>query len=208
MTEPTCVKIGYTTYTCTHCNDSYKANKTATLQHWYGLWSYDGDMTHSAACLRDGCGYVRTRNCTGYTVTVGNNKFSICPVCGNLNGLTMNALKATITYADNDVICIPGRGELIVCGLETPFDGVLYALTVAHEYAGTLNDFTGMVHVEIPLALTNELPAFRLVRVDVPEGGEDTERTEVWTEIKYSYEDGVLSFDTDAAGVFLLLPVE
>ena len=91
---------------------------------------------------------------------------------------------------------------------ETLFDGVLYALTVAHEYAGTLNDFTDMVHVEIPLALTDELPAFRLVRVDVPEGGEDTERTEVWTEIKYSYEDGVLSFDTDAAGVFLLLSIE
>lgn len=130
------------------------------------------------------------------------------PGVRNLNGLTMNALKATITNADNDVIGIPGRGELIVCGLETHFDGVLYALTVAHEYAGTLNDFTGMVHVEIPLALTDELPAFRLVRVDVPEGGEDTERTEVWTEIEYSYEDGVLSFDTDAAGVFLLLSIE
>ena len=56
--------------------------------------------------------------------------------------------------------------------------------------------------------MTDELPAFRLVRVDVPEGDDDTERTEVWTEIEYSYEDGVLSFDTDAAGVFLLLSIE
>ena len=36
VTAPTCTEMGYTTYTCTHCNDSHKANKTATLQHWHG----------------------------------------------------------------------------------------------------------------------------------------------------------------------------
>ena len=117
----------------------------------------------------------------------------------------MSALEATVSDADGG---IPGRGELIVRGLERPFDGVLYALTVAHEYSGTLNEFTGMVRVEIPLTLADELPEFWLVRVDVTEAGENTERTEIWTEIEYTCEAGVLSFDTDAAGIFLLLPVE
>ena len=208
VTEPTCVKSGYTTYTCTRCNNSYTDNKTAALQHWYGPWSFSGDMTHSATCRRDGCGYVRTRDCTTYTMTVGDNLVSICPVCNNMNGIKMSTLKATVTSVDNDVNSIPKRGELSVCGLEKPFDGVLYALTIAHEYAGKLDEFTGMVHIEMSLVLTDELPEFRLVRVDVTEAGEDTERTEVWTEIEYNYEDGVLSFDTDAAGMFLLLPVE
>lgn len=208
VTEPTCVKDGYTTYTCTRCNNSYTDNKTAALQHWYGPWSFSGDMTHSATCRRDGCGYVRTRDCTAYTMTVGDNQVSICPVCGNMNGITMSTLKATVTRVDNGVNGIPKRGELSVCGLEAPFDGILYALTIAHEYAGTLDEFTGMVHMEITLEMPDELPEFQLVRVDVTEADEDTERAEVWTGIEYNYEDGVLSFDTDTAGMFLLLPVE
>ena len=208
VTEPTCVKSGYTTYTCTRCNNSYTDNKTAALQHWYGPWSFSGDMTHSATCRRDGCGYVRTRDCTAYTMTVGDNQVSICPVCGNMNGITMSTLKATVTRVDNGVNGIPKRGELSVCGLEAPFDGILYALTIAHEYAGTLDEFTGMVHIEITLEMPDELPEFQLVRVDVTEADEDTERAEVWTGIEYNYEDGALSFDTDTAGMFLLLPVE
>lgn len=208
VTEPTCVKSGYTTYTCTRCNNSYTDNKTVALQHWYGPWSFSGDMTHSATCRRDGCGYVRTRDCAAYTVTVGDNQVSICPVCGNMNGITMSTLKATVTRVDNGVNGIPKRGELSVCGLEAPFDGILYALTIAHEYAGTLDEFTGMVHIEITLEMPDELPEFQLVRVDVTEADEDTERAEVWTGIEYNYEDGVLSFDTDTAGMFLLLPVE
>ena len=208
VTEPTCVKSGYTTYTCTRCNNSYTVNETAALQHWYGPWSFSCDMTHSATCRRDGCGYVRTRDCTVYTMTVGDNQVSICPVCGNMNGITMSTLKATVTRVDNGVNGIPKRGELSVCGLEAPFDGILYALTIAHEYAGMLDEFTGMVHIEITLEMPDELPEFQLVRVDVTEADEDTEHTEVWTGIEYNYEDGVLSFDTDAAGVFLLLPVE
>ncbi len=208
VTAPTCVEGGYTTYTCNRCNDSYTADKTAALHHWYGPWSFSGDMTHSATCLRDGCGYVCTRDCAAYTVTVGDNLLSICPVCGNLNGMAMSELEGAITNADNDVIGIPGRGELIARGQEMPFDGVLYLLTIAYEYDGTLNEFTGMVRIDISLELTEELPEFQLVRVDVTEADEDTERAEVWTGIEYNYEDGVLSFDTDTAGIFLLLPVE
>ena len=208
VTAPTCVKGGYTTYTCTRCNDSYTVNKTAALQHWYGSWSFNGDMTHSATCLRAGCGYVCARDCAAYTVTVGDNLVSICPVCNNMDGIKMSTFKATVTSVDNGVNGIPKRGELSVCGLEAPFDGILYMLTVAYEYDGMLDEFTGMVHIEIALEMPDELPEFQLVRVDVTEADEDTERTEVWTGIEYNYEDGVLSFDTDIAGIFLLLPVE
>ena len=201
VTAPTCEKNGYTTYTCTRCNHSYTADETAARVHWYGSWSYDGDMTHRATCVRGGCGYVRREECTSYAVMVGDTELNICPVCGNLNGTTMGALEATVTDLDNEDGGIPERGELSVYGLERPFDGVLYALTVGYEYAGALDEFTGMVHVEIPVVLPDELPEFRLVHVDETGAGENAE-------IEYTYEEGVLSFNTDVAGVFLLLPVE
>ena len=33
MTEPTCTKGGYTTYTCQNCSDSYVSDQTAALGH-------------------------------------------------------------------------------------------------------------------------------------------------------------------------------
>ncbi len=205
VTAPTCVKSGYTTYTCTRCNDIYTANKTAARKHWYGLWSSCGDLTHSATCLRSGCGHIKTVNCVFYTVTVGDILFSFCPVCGDLDGKTMEALEATVTNADNEVAAIPGRGELIVRGLETPFNGALYALTAAYEYAGKVDPLNGPVEITVPVELE---ASFRVVRVDVTPATEETERTEVWTEIPFSYENGELTFETDIDGLFLLIPAE
>ena len=54
-------------------------------------------------------------------------------MCGNMNGITMSTLKATVTRVDNGVNGIPKRGELSVCGLEAPFDGSAPAETPAAE---------------------------------------------------------------------------
>lgn len=104
-----------------------------------------------------------------------------------------------------DQNAIPARGELVVRGMEAPFDGVLYALTTAYEFAGSIEPFKGSVRISVPLELAH---SFKLVLVDVTEATETTERAEVRTEIPYTYEVGTLTFETDAAGLFLLLPTK
>jgi hypothetical protein len=104
-----------------------------------------------------------------------------------------------------DQNAIPARGELIVRGMEMPFDGALFALTATYEFAGSIQPFRGDVRLSVPLELVD---AFMLVRVDVTEATETTARTEVWTEIPYTYEDGIMAFETDATGLFLLLPTK
>ncbi len=62
VTEPTCTEQGYTTYTCTKCNDSYVDNYTNALGHNFGEWKH----TTPATCTEIG---VETRYCTRCNVT-------------------------------------------------------------------------------------------------------------------------------------------
>lgn len=62
MTEPTCTEQGYTTYTCTKCNDSYVDNYTNALGHDFGEWK----LTTPATCTEIG---VETRYCSRCNVT-------------------------------------------------------------------------------------------------------------------------------------------
>lgn len=62
VTEPTCTEQGYTTYTCTKCNDSYVDNYTNALGHDFGEWK----LTTPATCTEIG---VETRYCTRCDVT-------------------------------------------------------------------------------------------------------------------------------------------
>ena len=34
--------------------------------HWYAEWTPDGDGTHGAGCLREGCRFAGTAACTGW----------------------------------------------------------------------------------------------------------------------------------------------
>ncbi|MBO6263244.1 MAG: hypothetical protein J6N93_03080, partial [Clostridia bacterium] len=49
-TKPTCTLNGYTTYTCTRCNDSYVGNYTSALGHEWGVWQ----TTKAATCTEEG----------------------------------------------------------------------------------------------------------------------------------------------------------
>ncbi len=202
VTAPTCTQKGYTTHICKKCRKTYKSDHTKTLSHWYGLWADNGDGTHSAECKRSRCNHTGMSDCARYEVTIDGNVLTCCPVCGKLGNLHYAAIESSeLTAVDKQAI--PARGELIVHGMEKPFDGVLYALTAAYEFAGSIEPFRGKVRTSIPIELSE---AFKLVRVDVTEATETTERTEVWTEIPYTFEDGILAFETDAAGLFLMLP--
>ena len=210
VTKPTCTKQGYTTYTCSRCKDSYKADQTAALEHWYDLWYPNQDGTNSAECKRYGCSHERTAECTLYEVTVKDGDTetirTVCPVCGDheraifgvVSGATIKAV-----HINNRLL----RGEQIVRELDAPFDGVLYAFTAAYEFAGYVEPFNGKVSVSLPLD-AEKYAEFKLVRVDVTPATETTERTEVWTEVDFTFENGRLTFETHVDGLFLLVPVE
>ena len=60
VTAPTCIKKGYTTYTC-ECGDSYKGDETEATGHSFTNYVYDNnatkeyDGTETAKCDNSGC---------------------------------------------------------------------------------------------------------------------------------------------------------
>ena len=68
VTPPTCTERGYTTYTCSKCDDSYTVVGAAASGHAYGSWVANGDKTHTKTCANDASHKV-TESCT-YTSAV------------------------------------------------------------------------------------------------------------------------------------------
>ena len=158
-----------------------------------------GNDTHSSACKRASCGHVRIGSCEYTEITLNGQQINICAVCGAMRIITAMNSKAIETALPP----IPGasaepvdggllpRGRLIVYSQENPFNGVLHALSVAFEYAGQISELSGPVRVYVPFASAS---AFKLYRI----------AGEVITDIPFTYEDGVISFQIDQAGLFLL----
>lgn len=184
----TCTEGSYTKYICTGCGDSYgNMPKTAALTHWFGPWSANGDGTHSAACLREDCGYTSVRDCTIFTANVGETALTACPICGNEGFSPIEG--AEISAIGNTYLPI---GEALIFGKAAPCEGVLYAFTATHEYSGRIEPYTVPVAVSLPCDMAD----FTLMRADA----------EGLTECAFTLEDGILSLETDHAALFLLLP--
>ena len=180
----TCTSKGYIKYECKYCGDSYTEQaKTANL-HWFDLWTANGDGTHSAPCKREGCDHTGKTECASYEVTIGETTFSVCPVCGSANFAAIEGAEIT---GENLPI-----GEEVILGAEKPFDGALYAFTAAYEYSGKVEEFIEAVTVSLPVAIEGE---FRLLRAD-----------EAQTEIPFTMEEGVLTFETETAGLCIIVP--
>ena len=95
VTAPTCTVMGYTTFTCERCGDTYRANETAALGHTYGEWT----VTAPATCTETG---ERTRTCT---------------VCGTAETETLSALGhdyQNYVY-NNDAACTEDGTETGKC---------------------------------------------------------------------------------------------
>ena len=199
VTPPTCAADGYSANTCAQCSSTYTADVIARKGHVNGAWINTGNDTHSSACKRASCGHVRTGSCEYTEVTMNGQQMNICAVCG---AMRINAAKNSKAI-ETALPPIPGaaaepvgggllpRGRLIVYSQENPFDGVLHALSVAFEYAGQISELSGPVRVYVPFESAS---AFKLYHI----------AGEVMTDIPFTYEDGVISFQIDQAGLFLL----
>lgn len=90
----------------------------------------------------------------------------------------------------------PKYGELTVHGLVAPTEAALYALTFCYEQGGSVVEANGVTTISVELAGIEG--SFKLVRVDAG----------VQTEIPCTWADGVLTFDAEAAGLYLLVAAE
>ena len=162
-TKPTCTKKGYTTHTCTRCQDSYRDAIVSALGHWYGEWAPNADGTNSAACLRDA--YEHTVDCVRFSFVLAaedvRTEFVLCPVCGEVseirlideNGEVVETREAVRLLLVEDAKAealterLPG-GELVVRMGALESGEVL--MSVAFEIGGKLTQPTGQVKITLP----------------------------------------------------------
>ena len=188
VVKPTCEKDGYTRFTCTRCQDTYTENSVKKLYHWYGEWNPNGDDTHSANCLRKGCGHIGKTDCQKFEfVTAENESLIFCPVCGEVeNGTRLERIEKTMAVAETGKL---PAGELIARMNEA-------YLSLAFEYAGKVAEPTGQVKITLPAEL---LAGKTLTRVAL-----DGTETEVSFEIDGEEASFTLDFTADEIPVILI----
>lgn len=106
--EPLCEQPGLTEGThCGRCGEILLAQERVSCRgHWYAEWTPNGDGTHSAGCLREGCRFTGTVACT--QLEAGDITF--CPICGGASdGTRLARVEGAEVAADR----IP-PGELMV----------------------------------------------------------------------------------------------
>ena len=190
-TEPTCLAAGTTTYTCltAGCGAVMTVETADPIAHFYGEWTPNLDGTHTAACRRE-CGVTRTVQCTVMAVSADENAETVCLVCGEYKDVVFARLAAEAQGA------APKYGELTVRGMAAPTEAALYALTFCYEQGGDVVEANGVTTISVELAGIEG--SFKLVRLD--DG--------VQTEIPCTWADGVMTFDAEAAGLYLLVAAE
>ena len=181
-TLPSCVKGGYTTYTCSRCADSYVADRIAKLGHQYGEWTPNGDGTSSATCLREGCGYVGKTRCelerASLSVGKGARTLWIAPVTGELNdGSRLELVKEAAAVASEGVL---PEGNLVLRMGELKNGEMLMSLCFEND--GQMLILEGELQFSLPAELLEGY-----VMLLQGEKGEETE-------LPFTVEDGMASF--------------
>ena len=85
VTKPTCTAQGYTTYTCSCCGYSYKADKVKAKGHSFGDWT----TVTAATCTESGEEQRKCKNCDhseSRTVDAAGHNYEnyVCTNCGDM----------------------------------------------------------------------------------------------------------------------------
>ena len=89
VVAPTCTKGGYTTYTCSHCGDTYKDGTTSAMGHDWGEWKVTKNATASAEGV----------------------KKAECTRCDETKTASVEKLKGNSSYADEVVVLVNEERE-------------------------------------------------------------------------------------------------
>ena len=226
VVPPACQSDGYTIYTCTRCGDTYNDDVVGALGHSYGQWIYNGDGTHTAQCIRwNSCYHSRTADCAVTTTTVGGLKLTLCPVCGNVTHQDGSLDMDSSDHVQGEMADgsrLPGKLMVLVDAAPLEVDietEAFYMFITAFQRNGVLIENPGRVKITVDLnkhpfhmksaAFANMLPAemndraFKIVRVE--HQLIDNKKTEVWFEMPFTLDEGVLTFETEKMGTFLMV---
>lgn len=176
--------------------------------HRWGAWTkVENASEHTATCAD--CGETKTVKCTGNTVTLDGDKQSVCPFCGaNAYGAFTLIEGATATPTVEKPKT--QRGEFVAFGKAMPFEAVdpsvLYAFTIGYTLDGGVATFKNKSTVSLPIA---DLPEnFQLIRISTSSGDDSTSAKEEWIDIEYTYENGILSFETKNPALHIIKAAE
>lgn len=198
-------------------NSNSNTSKTCKYGHTVSNWRYVGNQMHRATCTVDGCGSYVTQLCDRVKLNLGDQTIEVCDVCGAFGDTSLMMVQgAIVTAVDRNAL--PSKGNLLVRYLEIMNgEQKQYLLTVAYENDGVVAPFKGTVKVSIPITRPIVLPdGFTLTQVDVAEGQLSKMTKEqrdalgvsqdagAWAAIPYTYENGILTFEIEAAGLFLV----
>ncbi len=222
--RPACDNIGYTNHQCTRCPDFYNDHIVAALGHAFNGWKYNGDGTHTASCTRTGCTSSYTAACSPVTRVVGGVNLSVCTICGHRisqgDGSSMEASSTAAAHLDMTEL----PGDLVVLVDPAPMDvpmrtDAFYMFITSLQKEGVEVDFSGRVEITIDLnqhpfylpdSIFFEMPpaelkarAFKIVLVQYELV--DGVATEVWHEVPFTLKSGILTFETEKMGVFLMV---
>ena len=91
VTEPTCTEGGYTTYTCTRCGDTYTADETDALGHYWSEWkvitpaTVTADGLEQRICVR--CDKLESRVIPKTESEAHPFEGGPCPWCGETHNI-------------------------------------------------------------------------------------------------------------------------
>ena len=225
VVAPSCTSAGYTRHTCSRCGDTYEDEEKSALSHSFSTWSHNGDGTHTAVCARQKCYHSLTAECAPVTSVVGGQTITLCPICGHVTApdTPLDLITSKNTSAKSlDGAKLPGRLMVLVdaAPLDVPLStDAFYMFVTAFQYSGKAVEHSGKVQITIDL---NEHPfsmpgsifegmppfqlmarAFKIVRVEQEDL--DGQPTEVWHELDFTLWNGILTFETDRMGTFLMV---
>ena len=191
-------------------------NATVTAEHADSVATPVSHSTH-LTCADLG------RECTWEEFLQGGLLVRVCTICGNVSAFPLFSDATTVAPVFQTITGVvvngatPATGALILRAASlTDANGVssdaYLAISAVWEKEGSSVQLQDTVQVCVPLTigeasddatLTAPTADFRLVRVDV---SNDDARLEEWTDIDFTYEDGILSFDMEQTGIYLLIP--
>ena len=112
VTAPTCTTVGYTTYTCSVCGDTYKDDEVAALGHTAGEVVVENNVLPN--CTEDGS-YDNVVYCTVCDAEISRNTVTVdalghkynavvtAPTCTTAGYTTYTCSVCKDTYTDNEV---------------------------------------------------------------------------------------------------------